>query len=176
MTNMEKIKEAESMMLKATKLMESAKKLIEESKISNDTGVLAEYNNKFGTGCSYWYLDGMGDIIESSSDYKYYEISPKEYNYFNGFWDLKYAEQSKQLTAFNNKLLAFKWCYDRDYEPDWDSNEAKFFVYRSYLQKENMYNTYRWDTTWTLCENIIYFSSEEIAQKCCDWLNSMEKK
>lgn len=108
MTNMERIKEAESMMHEATKLMESAKKLIEESKISNDTGVLAEYNNKFGTGCSYWYLDGMGDIIESSSDYKYCEISPREYKYFNGFWDLKYAEQSKKLTAFNNKLLAFK--------------------------------------------------------------------
>ena len=176
MTNIEKIKEAESMMLEATKLMESAKKLIEESKISNDTEVLAEYNNKFGTGCSYWYLDCMGDIIGSSSISSISNIPKNEFNYFNNFWDLKYAEQSKQLTTFNNKLLAFKWCYDRDYEPDWDSDESKFFVYRSYLQKENMYNTYRWDKTWILYENTVYFSSKEIAQKCCDWLNSLEEE
>ena len=159
--------EAQSLMRKVNSLIMEANELADEGS-NNEKDVLAEYNNKFNTWCSYWYLDGMGDIVESSSDYNYYEISPREYNYFNCFWDLKYAEQSKQLTAFNNKLLAFKWCHDRDYEPDWnDCDEKKYCIYciRGY---------YKVDYTTVWQDNHVYFSSEEIAQKCCDWLNSPE--
>lgn len=177
MLDMEKLKKAESLMEEATKLMETARELMEESKtLPNNDTLIYEYTKNFGTDCNCWYLDSMGDIIGSSSISSISDIPKNEFNYFNNFWNTEYAEKSRELIQFNNRLLAFKWCWDRDYEPDWNSNEPKFFVYKSYLQTENIYNTYQWDKAWTLCENIIYFSSQEIAQKCCDWLNSLEEK
>lgn len=174
MLDMEKLKKAESLMNEATKLMETARELMEESKTSSNKDTLIyEYTKNFGTDCNCWYLDSMGDIIGSSSTYSISDIPKNEFNYFNNFWNTKYAEKSRELIQFNNKLLAFKWCWDRDYEPDWSSsNEPKFFVYKSYVHRENVYNTYQWDRTWSLCENVVYFSSKEIVQKCCEWLNS----
>lgn len=39
-----------------------------------------------------------------------------------------------------------------------------------YYDLESKQYDYGWDTT--IHRNLIYFSSAEIVQKCCDWLNS----
>lgn len=70
---------------------------------------------------------------------------------------------------FISKLTQFKYCYDRDYEPDWtDFEENKYGIYYSHT-----YSKYRItiDNSAETPESI-YFSTLEIAQKCCDWLNA----
>lgn len=178
MLDMEKLKKSESLMNEATKLMETARKLMEESKTSSNRDTLIyEYTKNFGTDCNCWYLDSMGDIIGSSSTYSISDIPKNEFNYFNNFWNTKYAEKSRELIQFNNKLLAFKWCWDRDYEPDWNDfhsehgSDAKFYVYFD----SNDYK-YRCGYCHTHNHNSVFFSSGEIAQKCCDWLNSEEEE
>lgn len=72
--------------------------------------------------------------------------------------------------AFLEKLVKFKYCYDRNYVPDWsDTNEPKWYVV--YNNTLNGYQTFR---QYDLIERheSIYFSTQEIAQKCCDWLNA----
>lgn len=81
------------------------------------------------------------------------------------------AERAKKLKDFNDMLMAFKWCYNRDYKPDWnDFYEDKYYVYYSH-------KTHKYDVDSITMWNVhnVYFSSEEIAQKCADWLNSLSK-
>lgn len=162
--------EAQSLMRKVNSLIIEANELAESS--NDDEPILAEYNNKFGTECTYWDINEDGEIEEGTAFCPYEAYSPDEYNYFNCFWDQKYAEQSKQLTAFNNKLLAFKWCYDRDYEPVFSGDYGNRAYYVYYDSEDNKYD-YDWQNVCHI--NVIYFSSKEIAQKCCDWLNSLEE-
>lgn len=72
------------------------------------------------------------------------------------------------MSQFNNKLLAFKWCYDRNYKPDWNNpDESKYLVYYDCNKQAYDYTIYAIIRYTTLC-----FSTKEVAQKCCDWLNS----
>lgn len=67
------------------------------------------------------------------------------------------------------KLMKFKFCYDYSYYPDWwNESELKWYVYNDTASG-------KYEIEWTaMRENLstVYFSSEEIAQKCADWLNA----
>lgn len=79
----------------------------------------------------------------------------------------EYAEMAKEMKEFNDKLLAFKWCYDRDYVPDWeDTSICKHCVI--YNNCDGQYERHTW---YGEKYPTVYFSTREIAQKCCDWLN-----
>lgn len=81
----------------------------------------------------------------------------------------EYAEMAKEMKEFNDKLLAFKWCYDRDYVPDWDDeNNIKYVVVY-----DNQSERYRTDSRNINKYSTVHFSTAEIAKKCCDWLNGM---
>ena len=81
----------------------------------------------------------------------------------------EFAEQfTNKLVLFTN-LTRFKYCYDKDYVPDWsDQNESKWYVYFHTLTKEYKVD---WTITWDR-PSTVYFNSEEIAQKCANWLNA----
>lgn len=82
----------------------------------------------------------------------------------------EYAKKALKLKKFNDMLLAFKWCYDREYEPDWkDNDESKFTVY--YDGEE-----YTSDEMVTYHAATVYFHSREIAQKCAYWLNNIDPR
>lgn len=67
------------------------------------------------------------------------------------------------------KLMKFKFCYDHSYAPDWSNqDEYKWYVY--YITPIRKYNIERTATRDRL--TTVYFSSEEIAQKCADWFNA----
>ena len=82
---------------------------------------------------------------------------------------LGFAEQFANKLTHLTKLLRFKYCYDRDYVPDWSNrSEIKWYVFRC-MQT----GTYAIDFVKTWNElSTVYFSSEEIAQKCVNWLNA----
>ena len=67
------------------------------------------------------------------------------------------------------KLMKFKFCYDHSYAPDWcNESEYKWLVYFNTPDGKYKYDrTVTWDRPST-----VYFSSEEIAKKCADWLNA----
>lgn len=158
MTDNEKIQKAEQ-------LIAEANALLNEVKANNDKeDMIAKYKEDYCKGKKYyigdddsvhWVVSSIRCTFENTSDpYKFYLTE-------------ELAEQAKNIKDFNDKLLAFKYCYDRDYRPDWaDDGSPKYTVVWNVT-------TNRFDCVWstlTRC-NYVFFSTEEIAQKCADWLN-----
>lgn len=166
MTIDEKIKLLESQIAETNKLLAEIKKEKENEEKKNTESVLAEYWNHINSGEKVFYLDGYNAIIES----EFIDVDDEKYNdnntdHYSNYPIKEYAEQAQKIKEFNDKLLAFKWCYDRDYKDD-----NGYQVY--YDLEDNEYN-YTWNC---ICvSNLVYFSSKEIAQKCCDWLNAEVK-
>lgn len=90
---------------------------------------------------------------------------------YNSFHSEHYAEMLAERSNYIAMLLHCKWYFDRDYEPDWDNSiEKKFTVGFSY--ETNKFKVYNWTV---IDFGTIAFSSKEVAQKACDWLNSNGK-
>lgn len=80
----------------------------------------------------------------------------------------EYAELFAEKTQFIADCLHFKYLYDRDYEPNWDSDdEQKFCVYYNHKTK-------KYDCSFRITYQVVgsvYFSTWELAKRCADWLN-----
>lgn len=78
---------------------------------------------------------------------------------------ISFDEKLDKLT----KQMKFKFCYDCSYTPNWsDESEHKWRVFFS--ARSGKYRT-----DWAIHNKYpleVYFSSEEIAQKCADWFNA----
>lgn len=172
MTIDERIKQLEEQTEQAetllTELKEKTKNLLarieERQEKKNKESVLAEYWNDINSEEKVYYLDSYNKIRHG---YLIAEYSDNNANYSN-YLTKEYAEQSQKIKEFNDKLLAFKWCYDREYTPDLnDYTQRKYYVF--FNLKNNRYEV---ECCYIYAELRIYFSSIEIAQKCCNWLNA----
>ena len=173
MTIDEKIKLLESRIAETNKLLTEIKKEKENEEKKNKESVLTEYWNRINSGKLVYYLDGYNAIIESGFvDMNNVEYNDSNTDHYSNYPTKEYAEQAWKIKEFNDKLLAFKWCYDRDYRPDFsgDYDNRAYFIY--YNSEDRKYDC---DFMSVMNCNIIYFSSREIAQKCCDWLNAEMK-
>lgn len=169
MTIDERIELLESQIAEANKLLAEIKKEKENEEKKNTESVLAEYWNCLSSGEVTYYVDDSNKVYNAKLFEIYNDTNTDRYS---NYPTKEYAEQAQKIKEFNDKLLAFKYCYDRDYKPvfsgDYD-NRAYFIYYDSDAEKYD----YDWDS---VCyENIIYFSSGEIARKCRDWLNAEMK-
>lgn len=163
MNNNEKIKEAERLIAEANKLIAEVKNS------SDDENILADYIDAFTVRDRMYYIDSDDDI-----DFVMYDLpfDATESNPYGHYPTKELAEQAKAMKAFNDKLLAFKYCYDADYVPDWsDISSNKFYVYY-----DVQYNRYRPDygrlMQW---KSAVYFSTLAIAERCANWLNSLKE-
>ena len=151
----------------------SLKKELDELKQFNSKkkeNVLASYEDAFGEHdeCrSYWYLDG--DSCPRHLETDKYIVHDTDYNPYCGYLSEDYVNIAAKFKKFNDMLLAFKWCYDREYKPIYTVNVSKWYIYYNAHD-----NTYSYGDMYHQLENLIYFSSEEIANKCCDWLNEID--
>ena len=163
MTNDEKIQRAEQLIAEANTLLNEVK-----VNSSNEEDVIAKYKNDYNNKGKQYYLNSYSNvdfIIMCDSFERVEELSQSPYQ---RYLTRELAEQAKKLKDFNDKLLAFKYCYDLDYKPDWSNNTKKCYVYY------DVYNSkYVADSLSSLREPLVYFSTKEIAQKCADWLNSL---
>lgn len=85
---------------------------------------------------------------------------------FNAFHTKEYAQEFADKCKLIAMMLHCKWYIDRDLVNDWDNCDDKFTVWYNHADNE-----------WTIdFQEIhetpsIYFSTEEAAKKCADWLN-----
>lgn len=171
---MNKKEMALEMLIKADDLIATAKELLaqeedssESTNVANDT--LAAWREHIATKSAYGLRDD--DEVESITD-EGYPLYIDDFNPYGTYPTEEYALMAQKMKIFNDKLLAFKWCYDRDYQPDWgDMINPKYLVFYDYISTQ-----YDVERVIPLSLNTVYFSSYEIAQKCADWLNSLEEK
>lgn len=166
MNNNEKIKRAEQ-------LIAEANALLKEVKAVHDNGedVIAKYKENYCKGRKY-FLDDDSEIRSFDEDgtCSFEEAERFSKSPYQHYLTEELAEQAKKLKDFNDKLLAFKYCYDLDYKPDWDDTDTlKYMVYHSG-------STHMYDIDYVSGWNVhtVYFSSKEIAKKCVDWLNVID--
>lgn len=170
MNNKESAKE---LLLKADELISKAKELLnevdDESECEVSDDILAAWEEHISTVEAYGLMDddSVWNIVNGP-----YPLYKEDFNPYGTYPTEEYALMAQRMKIFNDKLLAFKWCYDRDYQPDWsDMINAKYLVYYDYTITQ-----YDVDCVIPVLLNTVYFSSYEIAQKCADWLNSLEEK
>lgn len=157
--------ELEQEIAKTKEQLERLEKALDEAK--NGIPDQLEWN----IGEKYWVVDSIGSIIQYTCEDN--KFAGFDYATHHMFKTKDYAKLYAEKTQFIADLLHFKWLYDRDYVPNWSSDEKKYEVYF-----DTELNEYTQEHVWWKYYNIeaVYFSTIEIAQKCADWLNSRRKE
>ena len=142
-------------------------KWLKEKLAEQDKQEIPYYPN-FECGESYWT---MFDNFALSDERTVFVRDAKEYNMFH---TEAYAQEFSDKCKLIAMLLHCKWYVDRDYTPDWNNenqDEGKWQVFWS-----NMYKRYE-VCDWSSDEyGSVFFSTEEKAQKCADWMNAHWKE
>lgn len=118
-------------------------------------------NPDFEKDEKFYYLESATDDVEDSCHDGDIDVID-----FNMFHTREYAQEFAKKCKLIAMMLHCKWHIDRDFVPDWDNCDDKFTVWYSHM-----------DNVWTIdFQEIhevptIYFSTEESAKKCADWLN-----
>lgn len=158
-------------------IADKANKLAEEYTASEQA--VEEHEDKAKSHTEYM-LDVLSDYVDAFDDEMYWvECGDIGYGYvakddediftFDNFPTEEYAKKLQKLNKFNGMMLAFKYCYDRDYKSDfYDDNTYKYTVVWDMANKFHHYIT---TVTWL---NQVFFSSEDIAKKCAEWLNKID--
>ena len=163
MTIEEKIKKMNEMLAEVNNL---AKEIDEEvnKKQTDDVDMLSIYINDIEHISILYWVDADGEVDDGTAEYK-----PDHYNPYSNYVSDTYAKTAAKMKKFTDMLLAFKWCYDRNYEPDWSAKNTKHCViYDSFSGQYSTDCRVNWSCS------MVYFSSEAIAQKCADWLNEID--
>jgi hypothetical protein len=144
------------------KLAELEKEAAEEYSTSED--ILAKYVERFDGNNRSYYLDDNSEVDWTCISYVYLEDARNPYQLYPTADLARLAYAHKR---YNDMLLAFKYCYDNNYCPDWESVDILYSV--GFNHKERKYEaiTLLHDTS-----SSVIFSTKEIAQKCADWLNA----
>jgi hypothetical protein len=161
MTNNEKIQRAEELITEATKLLN-------EVKADKQTDIISFYKEFLSGTIVKYYLTADSEIKYTCTPFSF-DYATHPYRFYP---TKELAEQAKVMKDFNDKLLAFKYCYDRDYEPDW--NDIEIEKWSVYFDTDN--NKYYYEASYVqCCPNVVYFSCEIVAKECCKWLNSLKE-
>lgn len=162
--------EGEKSMNKQERIKE-LKKQIEEINVEinelerDDT--LEQYESDITWRYDGYILNERGCVNEDNASI----FNVTDYNPYRHYITEEYANKAAQMKKFNDMLMAFKWCYDRDYKPDWTEYCAKYRVVYNFAANPKRYYI-DWDYNYKC--NEICFSTKEIAQKCADWLNDID--
>ena len=183
MSRKEDIDKLNSLLAEVNALAEKINKEYSESAIMENTkpDVLAAYKTAFvfkeESDDRAYFLDSNSEvkscaIVGTCCPFTEGDRCASDYNNsYHMYLSEEYAKKAAKMKKFNDMLLAYKWCHDKTYEPDWfDSDSIKYYVYY-----DTSYETYSADCTF-VCRNTVYFSTRIRAEDCAEWLNSIDPK
>ena len=141
--------------------------LHKEGNNENDvTDVLKRYKDARNLLKNSYYIDENSEIKEAYGICNFYTDVENPYDVYI---TKEFATQAQKMKKFNDLCLAFKYCYDEDYQPDWSNYNYK---YRVIYDFEN--NRYYVEQPEKYYCNVVHFSSRKIAQKLADYLNEID--
>jgi hypothetical protein len=143
-----------------------AEKIRNDYAEEQEDDVLAEYIEAVNSGkyLLHW--------VNSSGDIK---CGPgacvlDNYNPYSNYVNTDIADKAAKMKKFNDMLLAFKWCYDETYEPEWGGSDSqKYFIYY-----DTVNSIYAVDFFRSFVVNDVYFSTRIRAEECANWLNKVD--
>lgn len=157
------------MLEKFKKIQKECNELIdylEQSDVPNEEvdDILFKYKEDLKQNA--WWLDACGyckNNLNHGVDFNETDLNPFMY-----YPSRTYAKMAQTSKILYDTTLAFKWCYDRDFKPDWSNNQEK----RYYLSFDHFMGIFVIREAYSLDNpGSVYFSSEEIAKACANWLN-----
>lgn len=157
--------EIENLNKRITDLQKQVENAKEEMKERELADILKDYEKALKKN-SFWLEGRLSDAILGGENHNFHITDDNPYACYPS---QEYAEKARKIKTLNDMILAFKWCYDRDYTPDWKYIVTRYFVVYDFIEGK-----YCVATTNKVDNNVIYFSGEKVAQKCCEWLNSMD--
>ena len=150
-----------------------AKKIRNDYAKELEDDVLAEYifGVRNNVQSHLYQLDSDSDVVPPDKD-----CSKMDFSWYNNPYHIylseEYANKAAKMKKFNDMLLAFKWCYDKTYEPEWnDSDSQKYFIYYDTVK-----SIYAVDSFHMFVKNDVYFSTRISAKNCANWLNKIDPK
>ena len=181
MSRKENIDKLNSLLAEVNALAEKINKEYSESAImeNKEPDVLEDYESAFQeeTDSIVYFLDMNSDTkgVYNGGTFPFSEsgrYASDYYNPYHMYLSEEHAKKAAKMKKFNDMLLAFKWCHDKTYEPDWsDSDSIKYYVYY-----DTSYESYSADCTYVCSRNTVYFSTRLGAEECAEWLNSIDPK
>lgn len=158
--------EIENLNARITDLQEQVEKFKQEINKAELEDILDDYKEALSKN-SFWLEGHLGDAILGGETHMF---CLKYDNPYACYPTQEYAEKARKIKTLNDMILAFKWCYDKDFDPDL-YDEVK----RCYIYYDPCNSKFEIDTGYTSNYfNAVCFSTHSIAEKCCDWLNSMD--
>lgn len=150
----------------ATAMLNELRYTEDDSVKAEHDDVLALYERTIEYGDGYlWCVNHRNECVycfDAETNMSGYNCYPLE----------NYAMKAAKMKKYIDMMLAFKYCYDVDYEPDWsNANEVKCYV--RFDTKRNQYDVF--------CSvqrplHVVYFSNSDIAERCAEWLNKIDPK
>lgn len=165
MTVKELLLKAEDFINRAKELLAQEEDSSESTNVANDT--LASWREHISTVEAYGLMDddSVWNIVNGP-----YPLYKEDFNPYGTYPTEEYALMAQKMKIFNDKLLAFKWCYDRDYQPDWSDDQYKYYIaFNSHTQG------YEVGHTLVAEQPTVYFRTQRVALDCAMWLNSLEE-
>ena len=111
-----------------------------------------------------WVVDYDGRVLKMPSDN--FLVGNARY-----FLNSEDAKEFQRKTSFIAKCMYFKRKYDRDFIPDWNNQSQ----HKWYLMYDHFIENYRILSAESLETSLVYFSSKDIAKKCLEWINYIDK-
>lgn len=127
---------------------------------------------------SGWYIGPVGEVIKDTFNPNISDTDRLMIKNHLAFKSEECARMFSEKTRLIADLLHFKYLYDKGYEPDWNNNRVtKWTVWIPYNDYTNPKRRFKPVSTYEMYDpEKVYFSTEEIAQKCADWLNKIYGK
>ena len=173
------IKEIEKKIAEQENVLQELKeelKKVKEGKIPDDvediplTLTATDYTPITDSISAVWYVDRFLDIYTTDIGSDYIDSvlwNENEAKNRTMFPNKEFAEMYRKKCKYITDMLHFKYLYDRNYIPNMkDAGEDKYYVYFDHDDE-----IYRYGIENIIDCNMIYFSAEEIAKKCAEWLN-----
>lgn len=119
-----------------------------------------------------FHVNAVGAIIKDWHNITYDTTDTTCYNFNSNFTFPTYgfAEMFREKAQLITDCISFKWMYDRDYVPVWTGKRNSCITY------DVRNKQYTVDTSSCFDDNSIYFSTQDVAEKCAEWLNYKYKK
>lgn len=130
---------------------------------------------EFNRGDVVYKMDDCFDVMEEShgggkgdKDFTGYDA-----RFYNDFHAEDYGLEFRRKCLMLAMMMHCKWYLDREYVPDWEPDTSSE---KCYVIFDNCDNKFKVRTRYAEESVEVYFSTDEAAKKCAEWMNEHWKE